>query len=482
MQSTLPSKTQPFETGEARRWTDREGGGTRYLDGLASDASEMGFEIVEISGMLDGIDADSRAQLASLSELKAGANRVLDANGRVGEAAERVRKQTESSRLTLEELLTEIRRSEPSILDLANWVGGLDARIGQVSAMLADVRKSNALITAIAKQVNILAINAKIEAARAGDAGRGFAVVAEEVNELSRRTSQAANRITGQVALLDNWITDLSSETGVYGTTVADVQEGTARTSDAVDKMRIAVEDTGAVAEDILSGAEAVKTAGDGFQPSFLRIDEGAADTAGRIAGARDRLEALIDLSESLVQGTVAAGGTSDDDRFIRRVTEDAATMGRLFERAIAEGEIGEQELFVRHYTPIAGSDPEQVVAPFTHLTDRLFPPIQEAALDLDDRVVFCAAVATGGYLPTHNRKFSQPQGSDPVWNTANCRNRRIFDDRVGLKASRNTEPFLLQVYRRDMGGGEFRMMKDLSAPIIVGGRHWGGLRLAYLF
>ncbi len=107
---------------------------------------------------------------------------------------------------------------------------------------------------------------------------------------------------------------------------------------------------------------------------------------------------------------------------------------------------------------------------------------MQEAALTLDQRVVFCAGVDRNGYLPTHNRKFSAPQGADPVWNAANARNRRIFDDRVGLKAGRSTAPFLLQVYRRDMGGGEFRMMKDLSAPIRVKGRHWGGLRLAYAF
>jgi methyl-accepting chemotaxis protein len=121
-------------------------------------------------------------------------------------------------------------------------------------------------------------------------------------------------------------------------------------------------------------------------------------------------------------------------------------------------------------------------MAPFTRLTDALFPPVQEAALTMDARIVFCAAVDRNGYLPTHNAKFSQPQGADPVWNAAHARNRRIFDDRVGLKAGRSTAPFLLQVYRRDMGGGEYRMMKDLSAPIRVKGRHWGGLRLAYGF
>ena len=111
---------------------------------------------------------------------------------------------------------------------------------------------------------------------------------------------------------------------------------------------------------------------------------------------------------------------------------------------------------------------------------DRVLPTVQEPVLDMDRRVVFCAAVDRNGYLPTHNRKFSQPQTADPVWNMAHCRNRRIFDDRVGLKAGRNTDAFLLQVYRRDMGGGNFVLMKDVSAPITVEGRHWGGLRLAY--
>jgi methyl-accepting chemotaxis protein len=158
----------------------------------------------------------------------------------------------------------------------------------------------------------------------------------------------------------------------------------------------------------------------------------------------------------------------------------DAATLSDLLERAVETGEITEGSLFSTDYRPVAGSNPPQTMAPFTGLTDRLFPAVQEAALTRDPRIVFCAAVDRNGYLPTHNRKFSQPQGADPVWNTANCRNRRIFNDRVGLKAGRNREPFLLQVYRRDMGGGHFVLMKDVSAPITVRGRHWGGLRLAY--
>ena len=131
-------------------------------------------------------------------------------------------------------------------------------------------------------------------------------------------------------------------------------------------------------------------------------------------------------------------------------------------------------------YEPIPGTNPEQCMTPFVTLTDRLLPDIQEPMLTFDDKVVFCAAVDRNGFLPTHNLKFSQPQGDDPVWNNGNCRNRRLFNDRTGLRAGQNTRPFFLQTYRRDMGGGNFVLMKDLSAPITVRGRHWGGLRLGY--
>ena len=121
-----------------------------------------------------------------------------------------------------------------------------------------------------------------------------------------------------------------------------------------------------------------------------------------------------------------------------------------------------------------------QYLTRFTDFTDQVLPDLQEPAIRADERIAFCAAIDENGYLPTHNRKFSEPQRPGQTeWNTANCRNRRIFSDRVGLAAGRSTKPFLVQTYRRDMGGGQFVLMKDISAPITVNGRHWGGLRLA---
>jgi len=218
------------------------------------------------------------------------------------------------------------------------------------------------------------------------------------------------------------------------------------------------------------------------FAPSLTALSETVVTTTKGIEEAHTRIDRLIDASESMVQRSASLGGTTDDAPFIEFVRDAANRLSGALDNALATNLISRSDLFSQRYNPIPGTDPEQLMAPYTKLFDQVLPAIQEPALEFDAKVVFCAAVDQNGYLPTHNRKFSQAQSDDPVWNTAHCRNRRIFNDRVGLKAGRNTEPFLLQVYRRDMGGGNFVMMKDLSAPIFANGQHWGGLRLAYTF
>lgn len=220
----------------------------------------------------------------------------------------------------------------------------------------------------------------------------------------------------------------------------------------------------------------------DAFRPVFDALGASVRHQTGTVDEARSRVGRLISQSEGLIQTAYALGGRTDDAREIDDVQRRARALSQALEEAVERGDISAEALFDTRYQPITGSNPAQFMAAFTSLTDRLFPPIQEEALAVHPGAIFCAAVDRNGYLPTHNRRFSQPQGRDPVWNMANCRNRRIFDDRVGLGAGRSTAPFLMQVYRRDMGGGQFAMMKDVSAPIFVHGRHWGGLRLAYAF
>jgi len=168
-----------------------------------------------------------------------------------------------------------------------------------------------------------------------------------------------------------------------------------------------------------------------------------------------------------------------EDQELMALAQATAAAVSAAFEQALERRELAWDDLWDADYQPVPGSDPAQFTTRFLPLCDRLLPAIQEPLLGRHTRITFVAAVDRNGYLPTHNRQYSEPQRpGERAWNTAHCRNRRIFDDRTGLAAARNLQPVLVQTYRRDMGQGELVTMKDISAPILIKGQHWGGLRI----
>jgi methyl-accepting chemotaxis protein len=170
---------------------------------------------------------------------------------------------------------------------------------------------------------------------------------------------------------------------------------------------------------------------------------------------------------------------TATDTVYLAKCKDTAAAISKAFEKALAERAISEERLFDATYREIPGTDPRQYLNGASELTDRLLPTIIDTVKDSDPRIVGCGAIDRNGYIPTHNRDYSKPQRpGDRAWNTANSRNRRIYNDRTAILAARNTRPFLVQAYRRDMGGGRTLMHKEFNVPIMAAGKHWGSVRL----
>ncbi len=170
----------------------------------------------------------------------------------------------------------------------------------------------------------------------------------------------------------------------------------------------------------------------------------------------------------------------SDNTEFINRAIAAADRISRVFEDAITQGRISQDDLFDNTYVPIPGTEPQQYRTRFLEFADSVLPAIQEPLLANDKRMVFCASVDRNGYLPVHNTIYSKPQRpGDVLWNTTNCRNRRIFDDRAGLSAGRVVRPYIIQNYPRNMGD-RIVMLWEIGAPIRVFGKQWGGVRTCY--
>ncbi len=452
----------------------------KIIEGLAREAAGLGVEIVDVAGNIDEISSRVDQQARSFRGLVENAGEVNDSNRRIATAADHAREKATETATSVRESEDTVRNAVSDIVALVEAVSVIEGQLTGLQEALSEVAQVAQGIDAIAKQTNLLALNATIEAARAGEAGRGFAVVAGEVKELATQTSKATAQIDETLKRLTEQAHQLINQGNETTGRAESVRSGTQTIGDVMSVVGQAVtgieEDTAAIAE---SAARIDQQCGT-FVSTLEGMNDEVAVSSKTLGEARDRVNRLIGVSEQVIRLTAQSSMNSLDGPFIKQVKEVAAKVSAAFEEALASGRITEAQLFDRDYKPIPGSDPEQLMAGCVALTDEVLPPIQEPLLDFDERVVFCACVDVNGFLPTHNLKFGQPQGDDPVWNAANCRNRRIFNDRVGLAAGQNTESFLLQTYRRDMGGGNFVMMKDVSAPIMVGGKHWGGVRLAY--
>jgi len=197
-------------------------------------------------------------------------------------------------------------------------------------------------------------------------------------------------------------------------------------------------------------------------------------------AGALARFEAPnAELTEKIED--VLWSIREENVEAVTRALEAGVELAGIFERGVASGAVSLEDLFDANYVEIPGTNPVQYRTKFLDWAERALPAFQEACLAKDKRMSFCATVDRNGYLPVHNRIYSQPQrAGDVAWNTANCRNRRIFNDAAGLAAGQNQRSYLIQSYARDMGGGNTVMMREIDVPVRVRGRHWGGFRTAY--
>ena len=365
------------------------------------------------------------------------------------------------------------------IRQLVQSVQGIEQKLGSLNSALRGVRGMSTNIQNIARQTNLLALNAMIEAARAGAAGRGFAVVATEVKNLAREADAATDGINDTVRALTTSVSQLIGESNAAVKMADGVNQGMGVINGVLEHYHSAVTTVESkvftITSSVTSSLNLCRDVGEKIDEFF----EGVKKTTEGLHRAGKHVEDALEKGERMLNLVATSGFQTGDTAFINALSEASAQVAVAFEHALENGEIRLDGLFDTDYRLIPGTDPKQFTTRFTQLTDRLLPPIQEAMLSFDKRVAFCVAVDRNGYLPTHNRVYSKPQGADPQWNNANCRNRRIFDDRTGIRAARNTGSFLLQTYRRQVGG-EFVLMKDLSFPIMVKGRHWGGLRLGY--
>jgi methyl-accepting chemotaxis protein len=360
-------------------------------------------------------------------------------------------------------------------------VARIERHLGVVGGSLDEVAGVSGTIEAIARQTNLLALNATIEASRAGEAGRGFAVVASEVKALAAETRSATLRIGKTIGTLSGQIASLIGDSASATKGAVATRDGARAIEDAVERV---AKSFGTLTK--LSGTVATTARGNLDQCGTLiteldTLDEGVAAASENLRAADGEFTKLLGKLEDLVDEVATGSVRTADTPYLDAIRKIAGEVAAAFEEAINKGELTLDDLFDDRYVEIPNTNPQQFLARYTDVADRRLTPIQERILKELPHVQFCRCIDRNCYVATHNLHCSKPQGPDPVWNDANCRNRRFFKHRAMLIAAQSLKPVQLQTMRRDMGGGRFVMMKTAGAPVWIRGRHWGAASIAYI-
>lgn len=481
------------------------------LGDLAASTDRIGTQVEETSDLAASAETVADEAGRGIEDLKEAISQIENVVNLIADVA----KQT--NLLALNATIEAARAGEAG--------RGFAVVAGEVKALSGETQRATDEITdkigglQDSAQRSIAAVNAIIE--RIGQLRPVFASVSEavrqqvdatsQIGDSARRTAGFVNDVTGHIETMCR-TTEEAAAVGALAEAESRSMAGLAGGMNARLRMmlrqteigdrrrsdRLPVELAGQLRSgnetlqvrtvDLSDGGFLCKTDSDIRPPVGSRI-EAELDRIGAVSahvvavsslGLHCAFETLSDSSAAALAAILDAV-RSENETAIAAATDAAGRIGRLFEETLSAGGIAADALFDTDYRPLPDTDPVQYAIAGLDYLESVLPDIQEPLLQSDPTMAFCAAVDRNGYLPVHNAAFSKPQRpDDPVWNAGNCRNRRIFDDRAGLCAARNLRPFLVQSYPRDMGNGTIVWMKEIDAPIVVAGRHWGGFRTAY--
>lgn len=184
--------------------------------------------------------------------------------------------------------------------ELAEVIGQSSIAMGRLKDETGNIGSVLDVIKSVAAQTNLLALNAAIEAARAGEAGRGFAVVADEVRSLAQRTQQATSEIEGLIGGLQQ----IADETSQYMQRCQRSSElsvsGVSEAGDAVTQIVVMIERINSMNHQIAAAAEEQSTVAEQISRGIVAVSDSAEQSAVAFRSAQQESEELARTSVAL--------------------------------------------------------------------------------------------------------------------------------------------------------------------------------------
>lgn len=448
----------------------------QFISTVSLATSKMATGAAEVSFCIDELVKEISESSSSCSQISSSSSDLSDMTATFNRNIQTVAEGMTQTSAECDTADGRLQSCVQRIGELTTSINSLAEQLQKLSTSADNIQRITGVINSVADQTNLLALNAAIEAARAGDQGRGFAVVAGEVRTLAGKTSEATHDIA-------NMLSDIEGQTGAATKLMANLEEASSVVNTELDQVAVNVREINSeIAESSRSLAE-LKHTGSGLEDTTHQI-------SAAINSINSNLQSIQQNSSTIGQQAIEVSGETEliysslaqsgDELFftpvLREAQQAAHAVGQVFEKAIQDGLLTQQQLFDKDYQPIPNTNPQKYSTQYDKFTDQHLPEIQEPILQRQTNILFAGAVNLDGYYPTHNLRYSKPLTGDFKTDLVANRTKRIFSDRTGKRSGSNTQPMLLQTYKRDTG----EIMHDLSVPIYVNGKHWGGFRIGF--
>ncbi|GLS03299.1 methyl-accepting chemotaxis protein [Chitiniphilus shinanonensis] len=408
------------------------------------------------------------------------AQRVVDASDSTTRGINDVSHRTQDISGTTAQNLDLARGSYAELQDVTSRINAITAKIENFNNTVDGLNQRSAsiksivdLIREISGQTNLLALNAAIEAARAGEAGRGFAVVADEVRKLAEKVGDATDEISRDIDSMLGQVAETLTETELITQDAKLTHEVVDKASGQFAKMMADFESTSGALAEIAGTLENFTEANHLVNANVSEIHQLSLAVNERMTRSAQSSQDLSRAAERVqeMMGRYIVG-QGELDTIIQRTSRYRDEIQLKLEAMLARN----VNIFDQSYRPIPGTDPQKFKTSYDAEFERELQPLYDRLVKETTGGKFSLAVDTKGYGATHNSWYSKPPTGDRAVDLVNSRDKRLFNDPAGLRAAQINQRFLLQTYLRDTG----EIMTELDLPIVVNGRAWGGLRLGF--
>lgn len=469
----LPLLQRPIHTANTPHSVDKTTELARHLS-HATTASAL--TAAGVSHAAQQLKQKLISLVSSAERIERSAGQMINTEEATAQLSEQSLSAASAVRSNSQEGQVGLEKATFSMQALAQQANNSRSLIDNLSQRSREIQQVASVIQGIASQTNLLALNAAIEAARAGEYGRGFAVVADEVRGLASRTAAATEEVERMVQEIQQHTNDVAAQ---QHRLIEDLNNSVQLVESAGNQLTD-------ITELAINVEQQMQTIASGTQSNRLQLDELFKEVAQVRQDLADSDQQTAQLSQSAVllesqtegiSEKLSEVSLSDYHQHIYQLAQDAAQQISVqFETDIEQGRISQSALFDRNYKEIANTNPKKYSTAFDSYTDQVLNTIQEPILKQNKNTVFAITSTPQGYIPTHNIVYTQPLSGDYAQDYLHNRTKRIFNDRVGARCGNHQQPLLLQTYIRETG----EHMHDISVPIYVLGKHWGGFRIGY--